>query len=151
MSLLKKHLNPNSEAVKFNPADFGQEIKKECPEIIFSIILGSSASGCVAPFSDIDLALYLTKNRKPDLKLYSQIYDICEKHAPGIRCDIGILNGCEPVYRFEALKGNLLFTRDMETWLSFYSLTCREYELQMFHYEKQRLYRLEYNSRPPSI
>ena len=57
--------------------------------------------------------------------------------------DIGILNGAEPIYRFEALKGRLLFCRDEERYLDFFSLTCREYESQIADYERQRRYRLE--------
>ena len=59
----------------------------------------------------------------------------------GVRCDLGTLNGAEPVYRYEALKGKLLFVRDRERWLQFYSRTCRQYESQMFHYQKQLAYR----------
>ena len=56
----------------------------------------------------------------------------------GVNVDLGVLNEKEPVYRFEALKGRLLFTRDLECRLHFYSLTCREYEHWMFHYDKLR-------------
>jgi hypothetical protein len=47
------------------------------------------------------------------------------------------------VYRFEALKGRLLFARDRDFLAEFHSLTCREYETQMIHYARQRRYRLE--------
>jgi predicted nucleotidyltransferase len=60
-----------------------------------------------------DLDLAVFLNRKPNLPLYDN------------------------------LKGRLLFTRNQEIWLTFYSRTCREVEHQMFHYEKQRRYRLE--------
>lgn len=49
----------------------------------------------------------------------------------------------EPVFRFEALKGRIVLQRDEETWLRFFSVTCREYEAQMFHYVRQRRYRLQ--------
>jgi thiamine monophosphate kinase len=62
---------------------------------------------------------------------------------PEVRCDAGILNSAEPVYRFEALKGRLLFVHDRVGYAAFYSLTCREYESQMASYERQRLYRQE--------
>ncbi len=67
--------------------------------------------------------------------------------VPGIECDIGILNNAEPVYRFEALRGKLLFARDYEAYLKFYSLTCREYESQLADYERQHRYRLAAHER----
>ena len=63
------------------------------------------------------------------------------ERAPGAYCDIGFLNHAEPVYRFEALRGRLLFTRNVETYLRFFSLTCREYESQLADYERQYRYR----------
>jgi hypothetical protein len=38
------------------------------------------------------------------------------------------LNSAEPVYRFEALKGRLLFTRDHDFYIKFFSIASREYE-----------------------
>lgn len=63
--------------------------------------------------------------------------------VPGVECDVGVLNDADPVFRFEALRGQLLFTRDRERYLDVYSLTCREYESQMADYERQHRYRLE--------
>ena len=142
MGLSKKHLNTNSEPVNFSIEALTEGLKGKLPFVTFACLLGSAArSGVVKPHSDLDLAFYLSE--KPSLSFYSAVEDVCGEYAPGVRCDTGILNKAEPVYRFEAIKGRLLFTRDMETWLRFYSLTCREYETQMFHYEKQLRYRLE--------
>ena len=63
-------------------------------------------------------------------------------HVPGGNGEIGFLNDAEPVYRFEALKGRLLFTRDRNEYLSFFALTCREYESQLVDYERQYRYRM---------
>ena len=63
--------------------------------------------------------------------------------APRAEADVGFLNRAEPVYRFEALKGKVLFCRDQETYVKFFSLTCREYESQIADYERQRQYRIE--------
>ena len=124
---------------------FAGDLRNGCPEIVFALVLGSAVDGNVAPRSDLDLAVYLED--KPKFDVFQRIVDIAEKSAPGVEIDLGFLNGNEPVYRFEALKGRLLFTRDREAWLRFYSLTCREYEHWMFHYEKQRRYRIENRSR----
>ena len=105
------------------------------------MILGSSAQGIVEPQSDVDIAVFL--NCSPRSEILMRIVDVVERVVPGVEIDLGILNGNEPVYRFESLKGKLLFTRNQESWLHFFSLTCREYEHWLYHYEKQRRYRME--------
>ena len=118
---------------------------------MFVYLLGSAASGTVNAHSDIDFAAYLAAEgnapappREVDrVSFYDRAAEVVERLVGAVRCDLGILNTAEPVYRFEALKGKLLFIRDREQWLRFYSITCREYEHQMVHYEKQRRYRLE--------
>lgn len=141
MGLSKRYLDRNSEPVDFDPGALGRRFEDEVPEILFAYILGSAAGGRVGAYSDLDIALYL--DGQPSLELYSRIQNVCADIVGEVRCDIGFLNNAEPVYRFEALKGRLLFRRDTEKWLTFYSRTAREYEDQMFHYKKQRRYRLE--------
>ena len=142
MGLSKRYLDTNTEAVRFSKEILADCLQEKLPGVVFAYLLGSSAAEQqVKPYSDLDIALYLSGKR--DISLLSTVQEICEECVGPVRCDVGFLNSAEPVYRFEALKGSLLFTRDMETWLRFYSVTCREYESQMFHYEKQRRYRLE--------
>jgi uncharacterized protein len=139
MGISKRHLNPNTEAVSFSIEDLANSLKEKFPEIIFAYLMGSAVDGVIKPHSDLDLAFYL--EGRPDFRFYSKVQELCESEIGNIRCDTGMLNHAEPVYRFEALKGKLLFTRDQEVWLRFYSVTCRQYESQMFHYEKQLRYR----------
>ncbi len=141
MGLLKQHLNPNRERVRFDPTVLADRLREGLPEVLFGFLLGSAADGEVLAHSDLDLAFYL--NGKPSLAFHAKTGDIVSDFLPGIRCDIGILNRAEPVYRFEALKGRLLFARDRDAYLTFYSRTCREYESQMAAYERQRRYRME--------
>jgi len=142
MGLSRRHLDTNSEPVRFSIDELAHGLREKLPFVTFACLLGSAAgSGVVKPHSDLDIAVYLSE--KTSLPVYSAVEDVCMEYVAGVRCDTGILNNAEPVYRFEAIKGRLLFTRDMEAWLRFYSLTCREYETQMFHYEKQLRYRLE--------
>jgi len=54
-----------------------------------------------------------------------------------------VFDRAEPAYRFEALKGRLLFARDHERFLDAFSLACREYESQIYDYERQAGYRLK--------
>ncbi len=145
MGLSKKYLSTNTEPVAFSPERLAEEMQKNMPMVIFAYLIGSATKSCVVePGSDLDLALYISG--KPSLELYERCAVVCEECVGNVRCDVGILNNAEPVYRFEALKGRLLFTRDTDAWLNFYSKACREYESWMFHYEKQHRYRQEASS-----
>ncbi|HUX13644.1 MAG TPA: nucleotidyltransferase domain-containing protein [Spirochaetia bacterium] len=142
MSLSKRYLDRNPNPIDFDPDALARRFEEELPEIMFAYLLGSAAGqNRVPPHSDLDLAVCLSGDSS--FELYSTVQDICTAVVGDVRCDMGILNNAEAVYRFEALKGRLLFTRDREAWLTFYSRASREYEHQMFDYEKQRRYRLE--------
>ena len=143
MPLSKQYIDQNTEPVSFSPEALGHELAEAVPVIVFAYLHGSARDGCVSSHSDLDLAVYLQPGTALSLELYRDITEICARHVGGVRCDVGVLNNAEPVYCFEALKGRLLFTRDRETWLRFYSVSCREYEHQLFDYERQRRYRLE--------
>lgn len=139
MGLSRKHLSENVVPVRFEPEQLASVLKEQLPEAAFCLLMGSAASGTVQPFSDLDLAFFL--NEQPSVRFYGKAMDVVRRVVPNVRCDIGILNSAEPVYRFEALKGRLLFVRDREQYETFFSRTCREYESQMFDYERQRRYR----------
>ena len=141
MPLSKHYLDINTEPVAFDVDALGGALENGCAEAVFVYLMGSAADGTVPAHGDVDLAFYLAG--KPDLAFYNNVLEICRTLLGGIRVDIGILNRAEPVYAFEALRGRLLFTRDEERWLTFYSVTCREYEHQIVHYERQKRYRLE--------
>lgn len=126
--------------MNFDVEQLAIALKDACPEAIFALLHGSAKDGWVGPDSDIDIALYL--EGKPELELYGNAQSAVAVVAPQAEADIGILNCAEPVYRFEALKGRLLFCRDQETYLSFFTRTCRDYEEQIASYERQRKYRL---------
>ncbi|MEA2013069.1 MAG: nucleotidyltransferase domain-containing protein [Verrucomicrobiota bacterium] len=121
-----------------NIRKLGNSLKKEFPSILFAFLYGSTAqNGCLKNASDIDVAVYL--NKTLDIDLYARISEVVAKGIGNIlEPDIGILNNADPIYRFEVLKGQLLFSRDMEFYYSFFSLTCREYESQMIDYEIQK-------------
>jgi len=140
MSLSKRHLSTHKEPLQFDVDEFGAHLREACPEVLFAFLMGSSKDGRVEVGSDIDLSLYVKE--KPSLELLGKVQDIAADFAPGVHCDIGFLNRSEPIYRFEALKGRLLFTRDREAYVRFFSMTCREYESQRFDYERQHRYRM---------
>lgn len=142
MGLSKRHLDTIAKPVQFSSEELGRTMKECCGDVVFALLMGSARDGVVRPHSDLDIALFLEKNADR-WKSLEAVSAICDSIVPGVRPDIGFLNGAESVYRFEALKGNLLFCRDFERWAWFFSLTCREYESQMASYARQRQYRLE--------
>ncbi|MFP4153225.1 MAG: nucleotidyltransferase domain-containing protein [Alkalispirochaeta sp.] len=150
MPLSRHHIDTNDVPRVFDPDQLGSVLESELRDVTFAYLHGSAAqNGVVAPHSDLDIALFLepaildVPSPGPTAELYETVERLTGRLVPGVRCDIGILNNAEPVYRFEVLKGRILFCRDQERWLHFYSVTCREYESQMYHYEKQHRYRVE--------
>ena len=141
MTLTLKYINENSKESSFSIDALAKILQRSSDCIKFAFLLGSAKHGTVKAHSDLDLAFYL--NKPADINFYDGINKGFEKILPGVRVDISILNNAEPVFCFEALKGKLLFVNDQETYLRFYSLTCRLYESQMFDYEKQHKYRME--------
>ena len=127
--------------MKFEIDKLSDSIKQQCPEVVFAILHGSAQKGIVKEGSDIDIAIYI--NGKVSLELYQRVYGIVNSVVPDSEPDIGILNNAEPIYRFETLKGKLLFSRNENKFLDFYSLACREYENQIADYERQHKYRLD--------
>ena len=142
MSLAMRYLSENKHQITFSLDELAFHLKT-FPEIIFAYLLGSAKEGVVHPGSDIDLALYLSKECKSFIDLYGEICSKLNDILPGVRIDIGQLRiSQDPVYRYESIKGKLLFAKDEEKWLHFYSVTAREYEHQMFHYKKQKFLRM---------
>jgi predicted nucleotidyltransferase len=141
MGLSRKHLSENFVPVYFDPDRLAAVLKEKLPAVDFCFLMGSAVRGAVKAHSDLDLAFYLSE--PSSFRFYNEVMDVVRSVVPDVRCDIGVLNSAEPVYRYEALKGKLLFTRDQEQYLAFFSKTCREYESQMVDYERQRRYRRE--------
>ena len=141
MPISKHYLDTQEHDVPVDVDGITRLLKTGYPQISFALIVGSAARGVIAPHGDLDLAVHCVEHLSLEQRAV-MIGAVSELHR-GVRCDLGILNHAEPVFRFESLKGRLLFARDEETWLRFYSITCREYESQMVHYERQRRYRIE--------
>ena len=141
MSLSQRESSAGRSGGAFDPAILGAALREECPEVEFALLMGSARDGCIPPGGDLDLAVFLADGL--NLDLVERITAAVQRVVPGSDVDIGCFNRAEPVYRFEALKGRLLFARDQDRFLDAFSLTCREYESQMRHYERQARYRLE--------
>jgi predicted nucleotidyltransferase len=141
MPLSKRYLDTQEQETPLDADGITKLLDVDYPQIDFALVLGSATGGVIGAHSDLDVAICC--NEPLSFQQRVSLVGAIEDLHRGVRCDLGILNGAEPVYRFEALKGYLLAVRDQESWLRFYSVTCREYESQMFHYDRQRRYRLE--------
>ncbi|MFP4511269.1 MAG: hypothetical protein ACLFNQ_14195 [Spirochaetaceae bacterium] len=168
MSLSQRYRNPNPEPVPFSLSTLAQAIETEAPEVVFALLLGSAAEAqdlggdhgasdtCTVPArSDLDIAVYLgappeanAASLRSELDTILALEAVCERVVPGVRADIGILNSAGVVYRYESLNGRLLVNRDPEAYAAFFSLTCRLYEEQMLHFERQLRYRREAMNAP---
>ena len=130
----------------FKVDQLAESVKAACPEAEFGFLFGSAKDGVLTTGADIDVGLYV--DTPHDFDLYNRAMEAVEKLAPGVEPDISVVTmDSDVVLRFEILKGRQLFVRNLETYLDFFSLTCREYEDQMASYQRQRRYRLEYAQR----
>lgn len=129
--------------IHFQPEKLGVVLYEKAPFLDFAFIFGSAKNGIIAPGADLDIAVFFNKEISIDWELISKTISIIEKETNGGECDIGILNTAGPIFRFEVIKGRVLFIREnnLTTYLDFYSLTCREYEDEMFWMQKQLSYR----------
>lgn len=141
MSLSRREERGNTAPLDFDPAALAMALREACPEVVFALLLGSGRDGRIPPGGDMDLAVSI--DSRLSLDLVDRITAVAQRFAPGIAVDVGCFDRAEPVYRFEALKGRLLFTRDQDRYLDAFSLACREYESQMVDYRRQARYRLE--------
>lgn len=143
MSLSTKYLSENKKDIVFSIDTLAMSLKK-LPEISFAYLLGSAQNGIMKAGSDLDIAIFMDNNSTGSFSIYRNICDCCSALLPGVRIDLGLLNQSQdPVYKYESIKGKLLFAKDTETWLRFFSVNAREYDSQMSHYRKQQRYRME--------
>ena len=127
---------------QINSKILARDMNEAFPEILFAFLFGSSQEGKIKSGSDIDLAVYFEKGASKT-NLIPRIIELFESVAPGITCDLTILNTAGPLVAHEALRGTELFIRDdaMDIYADFYSLTCRLYEDQSWWMKKQLEYR----------
>lgn len=143
MALSRRELKAGVTPATFDPDALGAALREACPQVDFALLMGSARDGRVGRGGDIDLALGMRDRLTSEL--LDRITALADRFAPGVVADIGHFDRAEPVYRFEALKGRLLFARDQERFLDAFVCACREYESQMLDYERQAHYRLQRN------
>ena len=127
------------EAV-FAPQALGAALESACPFLDFAFLMGSARDGRVPAGGDIDLAVHFHASSAIDWDRINTIMAVVEGQCPHAESDVGILNTAGVIYRFEALRGRLLFVRPpaLDDYAAFYSLTCREYEDTMAMFARMR-------------
>lgn len=115
----------------------------EIREVAFAYVFGSSQNGIIKDGSDIDIAVYLTKNEN-DADLRLKIIRALEGTIPSFNnFDVLVLNTASSILAMQALQGKLLFVKPEhdDLFAEFYSYTCRKYEYDSFWMKKQLEYR----------
>jgi len=109
-------------------------------KIDFARLFGSSQEGfLIRDTADIDIAVHLSE--QPTTDMLAEIVGLCQDALQYDNIDIVVLNTSDPILAFEALSGKRLACRNEEAYLSFFSLTCRQYEDEMQRIERSRSYR----------
>lgn len=83
------------------------------PEIVFAYLHGSFVSG--GAYRDVDVAVWVDPAREPDHGTRYAL-DLALELEQGLaaRLDVQVLNDAPLAFRYHALDGRLLFTRDEE-------------------------------------
>ena len=104
------------------------------PQIKAVWVLGSAQEGEVSEESDIDIGVYTNPELSfvEQLELMGQLQAVLQFEA----VDLIMLNQANPILRFEAVSGRLLFCRDRQAMAGFVSLTAREYEDEMAQWQR---------------
>jgi len=131
-------MQPNDKIIK----RLAKKLETGFPQIAFAYLFGSVAAGELSDHSDIDVAVFL----KPAVltpELIAGIVGAVEDVVSGHPCDLLILNDAGKLIAMEALKGKILFVRELsaDDHAEFYSITCRMYEDQRAWMKKQLKYR----------
>jgi hypothetical protein len=124
---------------EFNISALGNALQQH-HRIDFALLFGSSQDGVlIRDAADIDIAVHLSEPPTPDM--LAEIVGLCQDALQYDNIDIVVLNTSDPIFAFEALSGKRLACRNEEAYLSFFSLTCRQYEDEMQRIERSLSYR----------
>ncbi|WP_297507605.1 nucleotidyltransferase domain-containing protein [Thermococcus sp.] len=95
-------------------------VKKD--EVLFAYLHGSFLDD--GPFRDIDVAVYVKSNVPP---FYEEELEEEFSRAVGPPVEVRVLNYAPITFRFRAIGGLLLFSRDEKARCEFEEMTMREY------------------------
>jgi predicted nucleotidyltransferase len=109
-------------------------IWQETPEVIAAWAFGSALGGQIAPGSDVDVAVWFETG--PSFEQQDALLARLQETLGVDEIDLVVLNDANPILRFEAISGQVLFCRDPNRRAAFVSLTAREYEDAMALWER---------------
>ena len=95
-------------------------VKKD--EVLFAYLHGSFLED--GPFRDVDVAVYVKPNVPP---FYEEELEEELSRRISLPVDVRVLNDAPITFRFRAIGGLLLFSRDEKTRCDFEEMTMREY------------------------
>ncbi|CAB48943.1 type VII toxin-antitoxin system MntA family adenylyltransferase antitoxin [Pyrococcus abyssi] len=101
-----------------------KKILEKHREVIFAYLHGSILE--TDYFRDIDVAVYVDESVKNYLKYEISLAVELEKEI-SMEVDVRVLNDAPPAFRYRAIKGKLLVSRDEKKRLNFVERTVEEY------------------------
>ncbi|AIU69553.1 nucleotidyltransferase [Thermococcus eurythermalis] len=104
-------------------------------EVVFAYLHGSFTED--RPFRDVDIAVYVKGNAPP---FYEEELEEELSRLMGLPVDVRLLNNAPVTFRFRAIGGLLLFSRDERARCDFEEMTMREYHDYSYYL---RMYRRE--------
>jgi len=104
-------------------------------EVVFAYLHGSFTED--RPFRDVDIAVYV-KGRVP--QFYEEELEEELSRLIGLPVDVRLLNNAPVTFRFRAIGGLLLFSRDERARCDFEEMAMREYHDYSYYL---RMYRRE--------
>lgn len=114
-----------------------KEFLEKDPNISFAFVFGSAAEGRLRKDSDIDLAIYVTKELEPleYLKLPTKLSDLIKREVHLI-----VLNKASSLLRHRIMKERkILFIKDFDTYAKFREKTMTDYEEYLYISDNYRL------------
>ncbi len=113
---------------------------KENPQIFIAYLFGSSVKGIFKEYSDIDIAIYTSKEFS--WSDFYQLYGDLTKKIHSNRVDLVWLNKAEPILCFEIIKtGRVFFYRDKDILNDFELKAKKRYYDYIIYLRKHRSYR----------
>jgi predicted nucleotidyltransferase len=120
--------------------DIVLSILRENPQILISYLFGSTVKGTFKEYSDIDIAIYTSKDFS--WSDFYQLYGDLTKKIHSDRVDLVWLNKAEPILCFEIIKtGRVFFYRDENVLNDFEFKTKKRYYDYIIYLRKHRSYR----------
>lgn len=119
---------------------------------VYIVAFGSAARGEARPDSDLDVAVLTT--RDPDYDLFKNSFGVISDVFRGFNVDLRFLNGADPLFTMQVMRGGILLFGDPDAYDTFKMLANRRYiddgakyfpmQSQLIQEQQQRLEAMVY-------